>query len=207
MKNIVFIITIGLFSATLFSQVKHPNAKELDSLKTKLETLFMQDQLFRTFYEDAEEKYGEDSAEMDYFWKVVEEQDLRIENELIKILDTYGWLGISEVGRLANASIWTIIQHSSIKTKEKYAPLMKASVLKSDSQPSQYARLIDRIRVNANKPQIYGSQITKDKNGKTVFFEIENPCYVNKRRNEIGLKGIESFAKENGVEWEIAQKN
>jgi len=196
----------GIFSLSVYSQIQHPNKKELDSLNTKLETLFMEDQLFRRLYQDAEKKFGQNSTEMSYFWKVVEEQDKRIENELIKILKNYGWLGINDVSRLANTAIWSIIQHSSIKTKNKYAPLMKESVLRNESQPIQYARLIDRILVNDNKPQIYGSQTTKDKNGNTSFFEIEKPEYVNKRRKEIGLGKIEKLAKLKNIEWTIIQK-
>lgn len=54
---------------------------------------------------------------MEYFWKVIEDLDKRVESELIKILENYGWLGISDVGRLANGVIWSTIQHSSIKRK------------------------------------------------------------------------------------------
>lgn len=197
---------ICTFYSSLYSQIEQPNEKELDSLKVKLETLFMEDQLFRGMYQDAEKKYGQYSAEMEYFWKVVEEQDERIEIEFINILEKYGWLGMNQVGRLANGALFSIIQHSSIATKEKYAPLMKESVLKNQSQPMHYARLIDRILVNDKKPQIYGSQTTKDENGNTIFFEIEKPKNVNKRRKEIGLPGIESFAKERGIEWNVAQK-
>jgi len=83
---------------------------------------------------------------------------------------------------------------------------MKESVLRNESQPIHYARLIDRILVNDKKPQIYGSQTTIDENGNTIFFEIEKPEYVNKRRNKIGLAGIEIFAKERGIKWNITQK-
>ncbi|QRM89266.1 DUF6624 domain-containing protein [Lacinutrix sp. WUR7] len=205
MKKLIFLVIIGIFSSTVYSQIEKQNEKELDSLKTKLETLLMEDQLFRGFYQDVEKKFGQDSAELEYFWKVVEEQDERIEIEFIKILEKYGWLGINQVGRLANGALFSIIQHSSIETKEKYAPLMKESVLRNESQPIHYARLIDRILVNDKKPQIYGSQTTQNENGDTVFFEIEKPEFVNKRRKEIGLDGIEDFAKERGIEWKITQ--
>jgi hypothetical protein len=205
-RNILLLILIGVFSTSLYSQLKQPNVKELDSLKTKLETLFMEDQLFRRLYQDAEVKFGQDSVEMEYFWKVVEEQDERIEIEFIKIIKKYGWLGINQVGRLANGAQFSIIQHSSIETKETYAPLMKESVLRNESQPIHYARLIDRILVNDKKPQVYGSQTTINDQGKTIFFEIEKPEYVNRRRKEIGLRDIERFAKERGIQWNVIQQ-
>ncbi|XLS27944.1 DUF6624 domain-containing protein [Flavobacteriaceae bacterium M23B6Z8] len=206
MKKIILILMIGIFSSSVYSQTEQLNEEKLDSLKTRLETLFMQDQLFRKLYQDAEKKFGRDSDAMEYFWKVVEEQDNRIESEFIEIIEKYGWLGISQVGRLANTAQFSIMQHSSIKTKKKYAPLMKKSVLIKESQPMHYARLIDRILINDGKPQIYGTQTTRDKKGKLVFFEIEKPEFVNKRRKEIGLSGIENFAKEKGIEWNTVQK-
>lgn len=118
MKRYTLLIMIGLFSSLCYSQSEQPDKKVVDSLKTKLETLFMEDQLFRRLYQDAEKKFGQDSAEMEYFWKVVEEQDDRIELEFITIIEKYGWLGINEVGRLANTAQFSIIQHSSIETKK-----------------------------------------------------------------------------------------
>ena len=50
----------------------------------------MKDQLFRRLYQDAEKKFGKDSTEMEYFWKVIEEQDESIEIEFIKIAEKYG---------------------------------------------------------------------------------------------------------------------
>ncbi|WP_452233131.1 DUF6624 domain-containing protein [Lacinutrix sp. MEBiC02595] len=206
MKKIIFLLILTISSSSICAQNENTNKKEMDAIQTKLETLFMQDQLFRRLYQDAEQKFGVDSREMDYFWKIVEEQDKRIENELILILDKYGWLGTSQVGRLANGAIWSVIQHSSLEIKEKYAPLMKASVLQNESQAMQYARLIDRMRINDNKPQVYGSQTTKDKDGNATFFEIDKPEYIHKRRKEIGLDPIEDFAKARGIDWHIPQK-
>lgn len=91
MKKIIFLLIITLFTTSGFSQNESSIKKKMDTIQTKLETLFMQDQLFRRLYQDAEKKFGVDSAEMDYFWKVVEAEDKRIEQELIPILDTY-WM-------------------------------------------------------------------------------------------------------------------
>ncbi|MEM8524391.1 MAG: DUF6624 domain-containing protein [Bacteroidota bacterium] len=189
---------------TAYSQQQNSTKIVMDSITANLERLFMEDQLFRQLYLDAERKFGKDSEEMEYFWQVVEEQDHRIENELIKILDQYGWLGISDVGRRGNTAIWAIIQHSPVELKQKYAPLMKASILKKESQPRHYARLIDRMLINQGQPQIYGTQTTRDEGGNLVFYEIDAPEKVNERRRAIGLSvTIGAFAKQNGIEWNI----
>lgn len=197
-------VTSTLFAQTT-SHYKIPTQQQLDSLKTKLEILFSKDQTFRRIYMEAEDKLGKKSFEMEYFWEVVEAQDKVLEQQLTEILDKYGWLGISQVGRLANATQWTILQHGSIASKEKYAPLLKESVLKNESQAIHYARLIDRMLINANKPQLYGSQVNYEPPTPT-FFPIKDPETINKRRAELGLGTIQEFAKSRQIEWTVNQK-
>jgi len=47
---------MGTFSLSHCGQYKQASTKELDALKTKLETLFVHSQLFRRLYQDAEKK-------------------------------------------------------------------------------------------------------------------------------------------------------
>lgn len=199
-----FFITISTFSQSNF-QKETPTKKQLDSLKTELETLFMKDQTFRRIYTEAEEKLGKDSNAYEYFWEVVEAQDKILEKEVTNIIDKYGWLGISEVGRLANGTQWSILQHGSVNSKEKYAPLLKASVLENESQAIHYARLIDRMLINSDRPQLYGTQINYDTE-KPIFYEVKNPEFIDKRRKKLGLEPIQEFAKSRKIEWSITQK-
>ncbi len=198
--------TIIILILSVNFSVLGQSKEELDLLKVRLETIFMKDQTFRRIYSEAENKLGKDSDAYEYFWEVVENQDGILEKEVTTILDKYGWLGISQVGRLANTTLWSVLQHGSVSSKEKYAPLLKASVLKGESQPSHYARLIDRMLINTNRPQLYGTQIDYDSSETPTFFSIEKPEYINQRRKEIGLGGIEGYAEEKKIEWNIPQK-
>ena len=81
-------------------------------------------------------------------------------------------MGFSQVGRLANTTLWSVLQHESVTFKEKYAPLLKESVLKKESRPNHYARLIDRMLINSDKAQLYGTQINYD-NKEPTFYEIK----------------------------------
>lgn len=199
-----FFITVFTFSQSN-SHYETPTKKQLDSLKAELETLFMKDQTFRRIYKEAEEKLGKDSDAYEYFWEVVETQDKILEKEVTNIIDQYGWLGISEVGRLANGTQWSVLQHGSVNSKEKYAPLLKASVLENESQATHYARLIDRMLINSDRPQLYGTQINYTT--KTpIFYEVRDPEFIDKRRKELGLEPIQEFAKSRDLEWFITQK-
>lgn len=199
-----FFITNSLFSQTS-SQFDTPTKQQLDSLKAKLETIFMKDQTFRRIYIEAENKLGKDSDAYEYFWEVVEAQDRVLEKEVIEIIDKYGWLGISQVGRLANGTQWSVLQHGTVASKEKYAPLLKASALKNESQAVHYARLIDRMLINSERPQLYGTQINYDTDTPS-FYEIKDPEFIDKRRKELGLDPIQEFAKSSKIEWTITQK-
>lgn len=69
------------------------------------------------------------------------------------------------------------------------------------------ALLEDRINVRNGRPQVYGSQFKYNhENGKSQFYEIVDPEYVNQRRKEVGLYPIEDDVKRLGIEWNIEQK-
>ncbi|MEZ4771992.1 MAG: DUF6624 domain-containing protein [Bacteroidia bacterium] len=182
--------------------------KDFDKpLKLQLEKIYVRDQTLRQLYQDAEEKFGRESDQMKYFWKLVSEQDSLNEIEVIQIIEERGWVGKSLVGGQANMTLWLVIQHAPLETQEKYLPLLKESVLKGESQGSHLALLEDRILMRNGKPQTYGSQIITDtKTGKQIVYEIREPEYVNQRRKAVGLGPIEDYVKRWGIEWTIGQK-
>lgn len=77
---------------------------------------------------------------------------------------------------------------------------------KKEAEWSSLALLIDRINMREGKPQIYGSQIRGSDDGTLVVYEIENPEYVNQRRQEVGLGRIEDYVAIWDLEWTIEQK-
>jgi hypothetical protein len=182
--------------------------KDFDKpLKAQLESIYVRDQTLRQLYREAEEKFGEGSDEMNYFWQLVSEQDSINELEVVKILEEKGWVGRSQVGGQANIALWLVIQHAPLDIQEKYLPLLKASVLEGDSQGNHLAMLEDRILMFNQKPQTYGSQIVPDEaTGKMRVYEIREPEYVNQRRKEVGLGPIEDYVSRWGIEWPIKQK-
>lgn len=176
-------------------------------LKAQLENIYVRDQTLRLLYVDAEKKFGRDSEEMKYFWKVINEQDSINEIEVEAIIEQKGWVGKSLVGDKANKALWLVIQHAPLVTQEKYLPLLEESVKKEDSNGSDLALLEDRILMRNGKPQKYGSQISLDQEtGEAKVYKIESPEYVDQRRKEVGLGPIEDYVKKWGIEWAIPQK-
>ena len=176
-------------------------------LKEQLETIYIRDQTLRQLYGEAVAKFGRDSDEMNYFMEVMAEQDRINKKEVVDILDTHGWVGMSKVGGKANMALWLVVQHAPLDVQETYLPLLQESVAERESSGRHLAMLEDRILMRRGSPQVYGSQIvTDEETGKQVMFEIKDPEYVNQRRKAIGLGPIEEYAKQMGVEWTIEQK-
>jgi hypothetical protein len=64
----------------------------------------------------------------------------------------------------------------------------------------------DRILMMEGKPQIYGSQISK--NGETDKWELytlEKPETADKRRAEVGLGSLKEYVKNWNIEFNIKQ--
>jgi hypothetical protein len=123
------------------------------------------------------------------------EQKIKDEENLIvvtKILDSLGWLGTKEIGSDANAALFLVIQHSNLKTMEKYLPMLQNAVIKNNATKEELALLTDRIEVLNKRPQIYGTQGT-DINGVFILDSIIDKKNVNKRRAEMGMQTLEEY--------------
>jgi len=117
--------------------------------------------------------------------------------KLKKIIEKYGWLSISVVGKKVSHDAWLLVQHADhdIKFQEKCLELMnkifesnKNDVLKKD-----VAFLTDRIRVNKHRPQIFGTQFYINKQKILVPRPIKNEKDIDKRRKEYGLPFFKSY--------------
>jgi len=177
-------------------------------LKKKLETIRMKDQTLRLVLPMVEEKFGKDSEEVKYFWSLINKQDSINEFAILEIIDNHGWVRVSEVGYLANQSLWLVIQHAPLNVQEKYLPYLKKSVEQGESEGWYLAFLEDRILMRNGKKQKYGTQAKFDKTtGKNQIYPIGNPESVNERRKKIGLEPIEEYAEKNGYIYVIQESN
>ena len=177
------------------------------ALKDHLERVYLEDQVFRQLYQEAEQKFGKESEEMTYFWEVVSKQDSLNELAVIDIIEQYGWPGTSLVGGKANMTVWLVIQHAPVEVQEKYLPLLQESVAAGESSGSHLALLEDRILMYNDRPQKYGSQIrTNPETGQLMVHEVMEPEYVNQRRRSVGLGPLEDYVKRFGLEWTVPQQ-
>jgi hypothetical protein len=120
------------------------------------------------------------------------------------ILDTYGWTsGLSDE---ANKAIFLVINHSDLKTMNKYIGLFRDAVKKGYLSMNDLVTMEDRMLMNAGKPQKYGTQAySLVEDGKTVIYiwPVEDPDKLDALRKSVGLMPIESYleiVKQQGVE-------
>ena len=190
-------IAMSVFTSTIDDQQISANP-----LKDELENIRIKDQALRrllgcinqTFGSNADEEYSK------YLWTIINQEDSINQKQVIKIIDEHGWLGISQVGFLANNALFLVIQHASVETQEKYFPLLKESAEKGESNLADMALMDDRIRVRNKKKQLFGSQ-TININGRHYVYPIEDAHNVDERRKNVQLPLLADYLKFFGLTY------
>ena len=134
----------------------------------------------------------------------MEETDSANQASVSNILDTYGWpTGLSDA---ANKAIFLVIDHSDLKTMNKYIELFRDAVEKGYIQMDDLVTMEDRMLMNEGKPQKYGTQaytLVEDGKTMTYIWPVEDPDKLDALRKSVGLMPIGAYleiAKQQGVE-------
>lgn len=190
MRKYLIILLLILCPFFLFAQSENPDIKELDK---QLEEMFEADQGVRkelvrisVEYKDRPELKGM----MDSLLIVMREKDTINQKIVSDLLDSKGWP--SGLSFKANNTIFLIIQHGDAEYMNKYAPLVEQAYKDEKIGGSQYAIFVDRIRMYAGKPQIYGSQTIKISNI-IYIWPIEDVENVESRRQKMNLPTMDQY--------------
>lgn len=158
----------------------------------RLSDLWEADQYYRFRLGNAYRK--NDTTLANSIWKLLRQSDSVNLLQFKAILENIGWPTISKVGRWGAATAFLVIDHAPREVMEKYFPLLEEAARNGEASMSNYATLKDRLLINRNAKQIYGTQKYWDeKQGKFVFFPIEDEKKVNKLRKEVGLSVLKEF--------------
>ncbi|MBK6988836.1 MAG: hypothetical protein IPH33_11750 [Bacteroidetes bacterium] len=194
----------------LLEQIKSNKEKaeaNLDkTLVATLDSIFNDDQNGRQQLKEVEAIYGVDSKELKAHWKMISEKDSINLIKVKTILDTRGWLGEDVVGEQGNTTLFLVIQHSDIKTQERYLPMMRQAVKNGKAKGSSLALLEDRVALRQGRMQIYGSQINRDIKTQSYYVSpLEDPDNVDKRRAEVGLQPLAEYLLNWNLVWDVEQ--
>lgn len=113
-----------------------------------------------------------------------------------RIFNQYGYPGHDVVGATSSHNFWLLVQHmdSHPTFQDSVLTKMKTEVERKNSSSLDYAYLVDRVNVNRQQPQIYGTQMVV--NTDSTSYEpkpLMEPEKVNERRKSVGLPPIEDY--------------
>ena len=171
-----------------------------------LDSVFFDDQNYREQFFKTQKKYGFGSKECKAIVKIIHKKDSDNIFKLNKILDEHGWPGPEVIGNQGTATLWMVIQHSDLKTQEKYLPMIREASKKGYINQDKLALLEDRVALRQEKKQIYGTQTGRDSlTGEKYVKPLEDPDNVDKRRAEIGIGKLEDYLSLQGIKWDIKE--
>ena len=175
-------------------------------LQAKLLEIYEDDQSIRQQYISAQKKFGHQSRQLDSLGRIILYKDSINLIKITEILNKYGWVGSDKVGEQANQTLFAVIQHSDLKTQQKYLPMMREAVKIGNANGSALALLEDRVALREGKRQIYGSQIDYDnETNKSYILPLEDPDNVDKRRAEVGLGLLADYVKRWEIIWNVEE--
>ena len=130
--------------------------------------------------------------EPDYWDSTVDRKHTARIKELVTQI---GWPTVSKVGPEASSAAWLLVQHADHDVDfQKECLILMKSTPEGEVEKRDIAYLEDRVRVNSNNPQLYGTQFV-EVSSTFVPREIECPEKVDERRLSMGLgtlqEGIE----------------
>lgn len=119
-------------------------------------------------------------------------------------LDAHGWYRITEMGKEADNAAWLMVQHADadVVFQQKILAMLEPLVGQGETSPTNYAYLLDRVAVNSQRPQRYGTQGGCADGGWEPRALEEPATAVDQRRAEVGLPPLADYIaafKANGL--------
>jgi hypothetical protein len=117
---------------------------------------------------------------------------VRNASRLKEILTDHGWPLPALVGNDGHEAAWLIVQHAigDPPFQRQSLRLLQGAAESGDVPLWQAAMLEDRTRMFEGKPQIYGTQLETDSEGKIRPYLLEDPEHVEERRSKVGLEPL-----------------
>jgi len=162
-----------------------PVIVECDSVHIVLDEVLLRDQNNRKSYEDY-------SGENDFL-------NLAI---VAGIFDNCDVSNISAMSIEDYTTIWLVIQHAPLKYQEKYLNNFKQLAENGKINKRDVYMMEDRILVSQGKPQIYGTQVGKNKStGEFELYKVLDSLNLDKRRQVAGFEPINEYLLNWNIEY------
>lgn len=108
---------------------------------------------------------------------------------LLKILPPEGWFYKSRYGEAPSQTAFLIIQHSDLEQWRRFVPILEPLVATGEVDGQNFGLMYDRLAVNEQRPQRYGTQMAcKDGIWSIDRENLEDPLNADRRRAEMGFR-------------------
>jgi hypothetical protein len=146
---------------------------------------------------DADQRVRSTAFHATNFHRILE-VDSRHLGRLKEIVEQHGWPGKSLVGEDGANAAWLLVQHATQDPKfmKHCRGLMEQAVKDGEAAAKDYAYLVDRVRLQDGKPQLYGTQFVQDSKGRLMLQPLKDPEDVDERRRKMGLMPLALYEAE-----------
>lgn len=145
--------------------------------------------------EEMTRKYGKDKV-----WKIFEAKRDSVgkdnQNKIKKLYAQYGFLGFKQVGKENTTKFWISVQHADndVDFQKEILKALKKEMKKNNAHKNEYALLEDRVAINSDQKQRFGTQVTYNKVGQAVPKNgLTDSVNVEKLRTEYGLPSFKEY--------------
>lgn len=161
-----------------------------------LDSLYFEDQRYRTpnyyklsgFIEEIDTLVA---PELKFNEKLALQKDSINFAALNRYFEKNGFPSIDNVGRRAARAFGYIILHNGDRyVYEKFIPLTEQMCIAGEAQWDIYMMMCDKLSVEKDEPQRYGTQYVRNEYGQSVLYKVDNMEGVNARRIYYGLTPI-----------------
>lgn len=182
-KRLVYFLVVSIFMISC----KTPNLivanKNNMELEESIEEMIIEDQNIQKLI-IKNDKYNIDSLE-NRKQEIIKKNCSNCKN----ILNNYGYPMMDLVSKRTSHNFWILIQHcdADIELQMKALSGLRKGLKKGVAIKSNYAYLLDRVRVNLGKKQVFGTQVYRNKEGKYIPYPIRDSLNVNNKRQKYNI--------------------
>jgi hypothetical protein len=125
--------------------------------------------------------------------KILKMNNIDEENQawLTQMLENCAWS--DELSDEANNAVFLILQHAEDTMQEQYFPLIEEKMEAGIISKSDWATMLDRIKMHNGEYQVYGTQTFANLEEENIVWPVEDPDNLEERRAEVGLPSMEAY--------------
>ena len=166
------------------------------------------DQYIRSFKSTVSSKLENNAKEfkkfVEYNMNQMKDVDKTNQIRLKQILNSFTWRDFTEIGDHVTISAFHIIQHADLEFRLEYIKDIQILVGEHKMSGFSFAAMFDRIAVEQDRKQTYGTQFNCV-DGLHQIAPIIDPQNVDKRRKEMGL--LLTMAEQTELLLKMGQKS